>query len=44
VSGPREQAPTVHTGSDDRIANMYALARAALELLEQNLRSCSLSP
>lgn len=37
VSGPVELASTVETGSSDRVANMYAFAIAALELLTQTL-------
>jgi PncC family amidohydrolase len=33
ASGPVDAASTVNTGSDDRVANMYAFAGAALELL-----------
>jgi PncC family amidohydrolase len=33
VSGPRERALTVETGSGDRIANMLAFTAAALDLL-----------
>ena len=32
VSGPRERATTLETGSADRVENMYAFATAALEL------------
>lgn len=32
VSGPKERAITLETGSADRVANMYAFARAALTL------------
>lgn len=35
VTGPVERAITLETGSADREANMWAFARAALELLEQ---------
>jgi nicotinamide-nucleotide amidase len=35
VTGPVEQAITLETGDADREANMWAFARAALELLEQ---------
>ena len=37
VAGPNERVITVETGSADRIANMRAFAKAALELLAQNL-------
>ena len=37
VSGPVECARTVETGSADRVANMYAFATAALELLIETL-------
>jgi nicotinamide-nucleotide amidase len=39
VSGPREQAARVATDKAERLANMHAFAAAALELLEQSLRS-----
>jgi nicotinamide-nucleotide amidase len=39
VSGPREGAVRVATGDSERLANMQAFAAAALELLEQSLRS-----
>lgn len=39
ISGPREQAARVATGNTERLANMHAFAAAALELLEQSLRS-----
>jgi len=38
VSGPVERAITLETGDADREANMWAFARAALELLEQCVR------
>lgn len=38
VSGPVECATTLETGSGDRVANMYAFATAALELLNQALQ------
>ena len=38
VSGAIEKVVTLETGSDDRLANMRAFTRAALELLEQALR------
>ena len=37
VSGPVERTRTVETGSTDRLANMYAFANAALELLASAL-------
>lgn len=37
VSGPVEHAITVATGSGERVANMYAFATAALELLAKSL-------
>ncbi len=37
VSGPRERVLTLETGSGDRVANMRAFTRAALELLEAEL-------
>ena len=38
VAGPVERVITLETGDADREANMWAFARAALELLEQCLR------
>ena len=38
VSGPFEKVLTLETGSNDRVANMRAFTRAALELLEQGLQ------
>jgi nicotinamide-nucleotide amidase len=38
VVGPVERAAIVRTGSSDRVANMEAFARAALELLEATLK------
>jgi len=38
VSGPIERAITIETGSDDRAANMYAFAAAALQLLGDALQ------
>ena len=35
VAGPVERAVTVATGDQDREANMWAFARAALRLLEE---------
>ncbi|HEY0337761.1 MAG TPA: CinA family protein [Burkholderiales bacterium] len=37
VSGPVDMTRTVSTGSADRVANMYAFASAALELLAETL-------
>ena len=37
VAGLSESAATIETGSGDRVANMDAFARAALELLERAL-------
>jgi PncC family amidohydrolase len=37
VTGPIERAVVLKTGSADRIANMYAFAQAALQLLLQSL-------
>ncbi|HSF06043.1 MAG TPA: CinA family protein [Methylomirabilota bacterium] len=39
VTGPREQAITLETGHGDRERNMWAFARAALDLLETSLRT-----
>ena len=44
VAGPSGQAITLETGSADREANMRAFARAALELLEANLREAGSAP
>ena len=38
VAGPVEKAITVETGDDDREANMWVFAKAALDLLEQCVR------
>ncbi len=38
VSGPVEKVITVETGDDDREANMWVFAQAALDLLEECLR------
>jgi nicotinamide-nucleotide amidase len=38
VAGPVERAATLETARDDREANMYAFAKAALELLAAALR------
>ncbi|MGA7790875.1 MAG: CinA family protein [Xanthobacteraceae bacterium] len=37
ITGTAEQAMTLETGSSDRLANMRAFARAALELLNSSL-------
>ena len=37
VSGPIEAARIVSTGSDERLANMFAFAAATLDLFEQTL-------
>ncbi len=37
VTGPVERAVVLETGSADRIANMYAFATAALQLLSESL-------
>ena len=41
VAGPTEAVITLETGSGDRQANMQAFARAALNLLLQNLSRVS---
>ncbi len=41
VSGPFEKVLTLETASNDRVANMRAFARAALELMEQALQQAS---
>jgi nicotinamide-nucleotide amidase len=38
VSGSQDAAKIVNTGSDDRLANMWAFALASLELLELTLK------
>lgn len=38
IVGPVEKSVTLETGSSDRVANMRAFAKGALELLEQHLR------
>ena len=38
VAGPVERSMTLETGSEDREANMWAFAKAALDLLEQCIR------
>jgi nicotinamide-nucleotide amidase len=38
IVGPVEKSMTLETGSPDRVANMRAFARGALELLEQHLK------
>lgn len=37
ITGPREHAVTLETGSGDRVANMRAFAAAALDLLARGL-------
>lgn len=37
ISGPFEKVLTLETGSNDRVANMRAFTRAALDLLEEAL-------
>jgi PncC family amidohydrolase len=39
VAGPREAVVTLETGGADRLANMFAFAHGALELLERQLRA-----
>ena len=39
VVGPAERAITLETGSADRVANMEAFAKRALELLDQTIPS-----
>jgi PncC family amidohydrolase len=39
VAGPTTRALTVETGSDDRVANMYAFATAALKLFAEVLEA-----
>ena len=39
VTGPRSRSITLETGISDREANMWRFARAALDLLEQVIRS-----
>ncbi len=39
VSGPVERVLTIETGSDDRVANMYAFAMAGLKLLVEALKA-----
>ena len=43
VAGPVERVITLETRSDDREANMWAFARAALELFESALRAAPAS-
>jgi nicotinamide-nucleotide amidase len=38
ISGPVERTQIIETGSDNRVDNMHAFARAALELLAQALQ------
>ena len=44
VAGAVERALTLETGQDDREANMWAFARAALQLLEACLRAAPPAP
>ena len=39
VSGPVDRALTIETGKDNRVANMYAFAKAGLELLADTLKA-----
>lgn len=39
VTGPMERSRTLKTGSADRVANMYAFAAAALQLLAETLEA-----
>jgi len=39
IAGPRSRSITLETGRSDREANMWRFARAALDLLEQVIRS-----
>ena len=41
VAGPVEKVITLRTGSADRVANMHAFARRALELLDEALAAAS---
>ena len=41
VAGPVEAAITLETGANDREHNMWAFAKAALDLLEENVRDGS---
>lgn len=41
VAGPAEAAITLETGSADRGANMFAFARRALSLLDEQLRAAA---
>lgn len=38
IVGPVEKSVTLETGNSDRVANMRAFAKCALELLEQHLK------
>ncbi len=38
IVGPVEKSVTLETGNSDRVANMRAFAKGALELLEQHLK------
>ena len=44
VTGPVERSLTLETGDSDRVANMWAFARAALDLLEACVRDAPESP
>lgn len=37
IAGPSERVITISTGSDDREGNMWAFARAALDLLQESV-------
>jgi hypothetical protein len=39
VAGAAEGARTLETGSADRVANMYAFAQAALNVLIETMRT-----
>lgn len=41
VAGPVERSLTLETGSDDREANMWTFAQAALDLLERCIKEAS---
>jgi nicotinamide-nucleotide amidase len=41
IAGPHGQAFTLRTGSDDRVANMYAFARRALEAMKESLEKAA---
>ncbi len=44
VAGPVERALTLETGHGDREQNMWAFAKAALELLEASIRATAPAP